>query len=173
MIVEPMRIPVFVSCPSDLSDAQLESAEIVKDLLDKNKLAWRALGRSDYSYRTPLTEVLGMVSRCSGGVILGFTQFEAPSGVFKPNSTGSRSVNQPVRMATPWNQLETGIIFSHGLPILVFKEEGISGGVFDIGTQDVYVNDMPSKPMNSFQQDRLETLFQNWAADVKHHYYAR
>jgi len=116
-----MRIPVFVSCPTDLSPAQEDSAEIVLDLLDKNKLAWRALGRSDYSYKTPLTEVLGMVSRCSGGVILGFSQFEAPSGVYKPNSANPRPVNQPVQMATPWNQLEAGIIFSHGLPILVFK----------------------------------------------------
>jgi hypothetical protein len=32
---------------------------------------------------------------------------------------------------------------------------------------------MPRNPMDPHQQDRLETLFQNWAADVKSHYYTR
>ena len=61
MNVEKMKIPVFVSCPSDLTPGQDASAQLIKDMLDKNKLAWRALGRSDYSYKLPLTEVLGMI----------------------------------------------------------------------------------------------------------------
>ena len=30
-----------------------------------------------------------------------------------------------------------------GLPLLVFKEDGISGGVFDSGVTDVFIHKMP------------------------------
>jgi hypothetical protein len=173
MQVERMRIPVFVSCPSDLNAEQDRSAQLIKEMLDKNKLAWRALGRSDYSYKLPLTEVLGMVNHCSGGVILGFKQFEAPSGIFKPGTPNQKKVDAPVIMPTPWNHLEAGVLFNLKLPILIFKEDGISGGVFDIGTPDVFIQKMPVPPLSPDANDDLETLFQNWASDVKKHYYGR
>lgn len=173
MFVERLRIPVFVSCPSDLSPDQEKSAEIIKQMIDKNKLAWRALGRSDYSYKLPLTEVLGMVRHCSGGIILGFKQFEAPSGIFKPGTPKEAIVNKTIVMPTPWNHLEAGILFNQRLPILIFKEDGISGGVFDIGTPDIFIQKMPMPPLTSIAEDDLETLFQNWASDVKKHYYGR
>jgi hypothetical protein len=173
MQIERMRIPVFVSCPSDLSPAQEEAALVIKKMIDKNKLVWRALGRSDYSYKLPLTEVLGMVRHCSGGIILGFKQFVAPSGVFKPGTPEERRVDSPVVLPTPWNHLEAGILFNQKVPILIFKEEGIGGGVFDIGTPDVFIQKMPAPPLSAQAEDDLEALFQNWASDVKKHYYAR
>ena len=173
MQVERMRIPVFVSCPSDLNPAQESAARIIKKLIDKNKLGWRALGRSDYSYKLPLTEVLGMVRHCSGGVILGFKQFEAASGVFKSGTPKEKRVKGSIVMPTPWNHLEAGVLFSQKVPILIFKEDGISGGVFDIGTPDVFIHRMPTPPLVASAADDLETLFQNWASDVKNHYYGR
>ena len=173
MKIERMRIPVFVSCPSDLSPTQESTAKLIKTMIDKNKLAWRALGRSDYSYKLPLTEVLGMVRHCSGGIILGFKQFESPSGVFKPDTPNEKVVSSPVVMPTPWNHLEAGILFNQNLPILIFKEDGISGGVFDIGTPDIFIQKMPSPPLTPEAKEDLDTLFQNWASDVKRHYYGR
>lgn len=173
MKVQRLRIPVFVSCPSDLSPDQENVAKIIKTMLDKNKLAWRSLGRSDYSYNLPLREVLGMVRHCSGGIILGFRQFVAPEGVFKPNSPKEKIVKDTVVMPTPWNHLEAGILFARNLPILIFKEEGISGGIFDVGTPDIFIQKMPSPPLTSEDKEYLDTLFQNWASDVKSHYYGR
>jgi hypothetical protein len=37
-----------------------------------------------------------------------------------------------VKQATPWNQLEAGVLYALGLPLLVFREAGIEGGVFDL-----------------------------------------
>src|SRR2546430_12066449 len=137
MEIERMRIPVFVSCPSELNPEQEGAAQLIKEMLDQNKLVWRALGRSDYSYRLPLTEVMGMIRHCSGGIILGFKQFEAPSGVFKAGTAHPRTEDKPVVMPTPWNHLEAGILFNQELPILIFREEGITGGVFDIRSEHV------------------------------------
>ena len=173
MKVERMRIPVFVSCPSDLSPNQEAAAQLIKELIDKNKLVWRGLGRSDYSYKLPLTEVLGMIRHCSGGVVLGFKQFEAPSGVFKPGTPKEKPTSDFVLMPTPWNHLEAGVLFNQELPILIFREEGIKGGIFDVGTPDVFIHQMPSPPLTADATDDLEMLFQNWASDVKSHYYGR
>jgi len=173
MEIERMRIPVFVSCPSALSPEQETAALFIKSLIDKNKLVWRALGRSDYSYKLPLTEVLGMIKHCSGGIILGFKQFEAPSGVFKKGTDKEKVVSDRIVMPTPWNHLEAGILFNQKLPILIFREPGIEGGVFDIGTQDVFIHNMPTPPLSKEVEDDIETLFQNWASQVKNHYYQR
>ena len=169
-----MRIPVFVSCPRMLNNEQEKSARFIKSLIDKNKLVWRALGKSDYAHQFPLTEVLGMVRHCSGGIILGFRQFEAPSGIYKKGTKEEKVQRKPVYMPTPWNQLEAGILFNQKVPMLIFRENGIDGGIFDLGTQDqVFIHEMPKVPLKKQSKDDLDTLLQNWAAQVKTHYYQR
>jgi hypothetical protein len=168
-----MRIPVFVSCPSpdNLSPDQDKSASIILELVERYKLEWRALGRSDYPNDLPLREVLRMVRHCSGGIILGFEQFRADSGVFKRGSPSEKPSGGPVVMPTPWNQLEAGILFSSRLPIMIFKEPGIQGGVFDVGTSEVFIHQMPTKKTTGEALDDLDSVVQNWVARVRRHYY--
>jgi hypothetical protein len=166
-----MRIPVFVSCPSTLNPEQEASAEIIHKLLQRYKLEWRALGRSDYPNKLPLREVLRMVRHCSGGIILGFMQFIAPSGVYRPGTSKEKSVAGPVIMPTPWNQLEAGILFNQKVPIMIFREPGVDGGIFDHGITDVFVHDMPTSATSEESLDDLDSVFQAWAAEVRNHYY--
>ena len=118
-----------------------------------------------------------MVRHCSGGLILGFQQYKFPTKTFLPHeaiSDSEKHRNETVFEATPWNNLEAGIIFSLDIPMLVFREKGITGGVFDIGGQpDLFIQDMPSEADFAIHEDRLQTLFQNWASDVKSHYYMK
>ena len=44
---------------------------------------------------------------------------------------------------SPWNHLEAGILFGLRLPILIFRDTGITGGVFDPGVSDVFIHEMP------------------------------
>ena len=168
-----LRIPVFVSAPSpdNLSPEQEESAEIIFKLMSKYKLEWRALGRSDYPNDLPLKEVLRMVKHCSGGIILGFEQFKAARGEFKPGSANAKKIHGGVSFPTPWNQFEAGILFNAGLPIVIFREPKISGGIFDVGTSEVFIHRMPTSQMLPDALDDLDTVFQNWVARVRAHYY--
>lgn len=43
-----MKIPVFVSCPTSLSDVQEAARKAILRELDRANLEPRALGRSDY-----------------------------------------------------------------------------------------------------------------------------
>lgn len=169
-----MRIPVFVSAPSpdNLSTAQQESVDIIEGLVSRYKLEWRALGRSDYPNDLPLKEVLRLVKHCSGGIILGFEQFRADSGEYKPGSPNAKTATGRVSFPTPWNQLEAGILFSAGLPIIIFRESTVVGGVFDVGTSEVFIHPMPNATTTPDSLDDLDSVFQNWVARVRTQYYA-
>ena len=181
-LIKPLRIPVFVSCPSRLSARQKLAAELIASQLENNKLAWRSLGRSDYPYEAPINEVVGMIRHCSGGVILGFTQYEATSVAFVPTlddndrasmPTGSEISKSKMAIPTPWNQLEAGIILAYDLPTIILKEKEIEGGVFDPKSQDLFIGEIPNPPLNPSEMDKLESVFQIWASKVKSHYYRR
>src|ERR1700761_6353110 len=135
-----MKIPVFVSSPTSLSPDQEARRETICRILNSLNMEPRALGRSDYPTDLPLREVMVIARHCSGGVILGFNQFTASAGVSKPGTAQERPATGPTFFPTPWNHLEAGILFSLGRPILVFKESGITGGVFDPGVTDVFVH---------------------------------
>jgi hypothetical protein len=171
--VPRMRIPVFVSSPSpdNLSPDQEKSATIIHELVKRYKLEWRALGRSDYPNDLPLKEVLRMVRHCSGGIILGFEQFRSSVGESKRGSKKAKSAASEVLFPTPWNHLEGGILFSSKLPMMIFSEPGISGGVFDVGATEVFVHQMPTSAMSPQALDDLDSVFQNWVARVRRHYY--
>jgi hypothetical protein len=169
-----MRIPVFVSCPTVLSNPQNGSRKVVTDLLEQYKMEPRALGRSDYPKDFPLKEVLIIAKHCHGGIVLGFEQCRATSGTWKPGTKEERPIepNKPVSLPTPWNQLEAGILFGLRLPLLVFRETHVHGGVFDVGTTEVFVHTMPPARPNSAKRDELEHVFLKWSAAVQAHYEA-
>jgi hypothetical protein len=167
-----MKIPVFVSCPTTLSNSQRESRKIILRELSRANLEPRALGTSDYPTELPLREIFVVAKHCAGGVILGFEQFYAESGTWKRfTDPPPEPIREPIIFPTPWNHLEAGILFSLGLPLLVFKEDGISGGVFDPGVSDVFIHKMPSPARIKTGRSALTAVFQKWQADVRQHYY--
>src|SRR3954447_6075864 len=118
-----MDIPVFVSCPTSLNDAQRASRAVIIRQLKRFNLEARALGRSDYPTELPLREVTLVARHCSGGVILGFEQYLSLGGVHKPGTPEEQRHENELKMATPWNHLEAGILFGLRLPILIFREQ--------------------------------------------------
>jgi len=102
---------------------------------------------------------------------LGFEQFRADTGVKKRGTDEEEPITSPTLFPTPWNHLESGILFALGLPLLVFRESGISGGVFDSGVTDVFVHKMPIGKMNEASLRALREVFLNWQRKVRTHYY--
>jgi len=62
---------------------QNKGREVILDQLKELQIAPRALGRGDYPSELPLREVYTIAKHCSGGVILGFNQFETDKGIWK------------------------------------------------------------------------------------------
>ena len=129
------------------------------------------IGRSDYPTELPLREVLILARHCAGGVVLGFVQFESKSGVLKPGTEKERQASDRMAFPTPWNQLEAGILFGLQLPLLVFREEPVEGGVFDIGVTDVFIHRMPAGTIAGEAKKALGQVFLKWQAAVRTNYY--
>jgi len=166
-----MKIPIFVSCPTQLSKEQEKARTLIIDELENLGMEPRSLGRTDYPSDFPLREVFVIAKHCSGGVILGFEQFYTKSGIWKRGTNEEKKNTNEVCFPTPWNQLEAGILFSLGLPLLVFKEENISGGVFDSGVTDVFIHKMPMGRLSKINKDALRQVLLNWQRKVRSHYY--
>jgi len=139
--------------------------------LDFLSLEPRALGRSDYPTDLPLREVYVLGTHCSGGVVLGFEQFYTEKGVFKRGTAEQNRVDTGVSYPSPWNQLEAGVLFALGLPLLIFRDERIKGGIFDPGVTDVFVHRTPSADMTPEKRQELHHLFLKWQSRVREHYY--
>ncbi len=168
-----MLIPVFVSMPNTLSKKQSEVHKMVLGELGHHGIEARTLGRTDYPTSFPLREVLTLAKHCSGGLILGFSQFEATAGTWKKGTPFKASVGKKktAHFPTPWNQLEAGILFAINVPLLVFRESGITGGVFDNGVTDLFVHPMPKPDAEYNEKKALRAVFQKWTAQVRAHYY--
>jgi hypothetical protein len=158
------KIPIFVSAPTALSSEQQISYEKIIRLFDRENLERRALGRSDYPTEFPLTEVYLIARHCSG-----YSQSIAETMIVKPNTPHERKA-QNVKSPTPWNQLEAGILFSLRVPLMVFREDGVTGGVFDEGVTDVYVNKLPVGAIEKATEKQMIAAIQSWVGRVREHY---
>ena len=55
--------------------------------------------------------------------------------------------------------------------MMIFREAGITGGIFDVGTSEVFIHQMPTAATTPQALDDLDSVFQNWVARVRTHYY--
>jgi hypothetical protein len=159
------KIPVFISCPTTLNKKQNEYRRFLIKELDTLNIEPRALGRSDYPKVYPLKEVAIIAKRCSGGIIMGFEQIRVEKGISKKGTKDQKNIPANALFPTPWNHIEAGILFGLKLPLLIFKEEGISGGVFDPGITDAFVHTFPEK-LTPQKKDEIIQVIQKWFAEV-------
>lgn len=166
-----MLIPVFGSCPTYLNKHQGEVQRHIFLELGRAGLEWRSIGQTDYPDKFPLREVHILAKHCSGGVILGFSQFETKSGVWKRDTPYMRRQHKTLKFPTAWNQLEGGILFALGLPLLVFREDGVSGGIFDNGVTDLFIHQIPKSRLTRENRREVREVIRKWAHKVHAHYY--
>jgi hypothetical protein len=116
--------------------------------------------------------VLTLAKHCAGGVVLGFCQFESSRGISKRGTVKEKVVKERVSFPTAWNNLEAGILFALSLPLLVFRADGIEGGIFDNGVSDVFVQQMPNGTLRGKKRKAFREVMQKFAAEVHAHYYS-
>ena len=165
------KIPVFVSCPTDLNKEQEKKRKKIVSILSELDMDVRALGRSDYPKENPLKEVYVLANHCAGGIILGFEQTYVVSGRTKRGTSKEKYIDTPFSIPTPWNQIEAGILFSLKLPLLIYKEVGVTGGIFDIGSSNLFVHEFPEGDINDNKLNEIKQVISSWYGDVNKVYY--
>jgi hypothetical protein len=148
---------IFFSCPSLLSPNQVMAARLWNHSLQRMGIEpipplsgnvgdalWRTLRRK--------------VESADGALILGLRQLRMDEGRWRPDTIASL---EPAKWwPTPWNHVEAGMAIMAGLPVLVIREAGVSGGVFD---PCVWTNGVYGAELNS---PSIEPTAMAWASDV-------
>ena len=166
-----MKIPVFISCPTSLSPSHEAARTLIIRQLDDNGLEARALGRSDYPAELPLREVLLIARSLLGWNNSGFRAVPRERWVEKARNRCRRArqhINSISDCLEPFGVRHS---FRASSPDPVFREDGITGRIFDTGVSDVFIHPMPPLHIKGAAKDALRQVFQRWAGRVRAQYY--
>jgi hypothetical protein len=160
---------VFLSMPNVRTARQEELVVALYAELDRRHLYARTVGVTDSGVVSPLSLVRKTMRRCHGALILGLVQGKIDSGTSKPGTRERKSLRNFV-FPTPWNQLEAGIAFAMGLPLLIVRERGIGGGVFDPGAAgDRFVHPVQLRSPRPWKTGELKSTLDAWEGEVVRH----
>jgi len=165
-----MSIQIFLSCPTSINATQTKVRKLICGECERLGFIIRSLGFTDYPTKFPLGEVLKLAKPCSGGLILGFAQFQTSQGIWKSGTPYEQQQQSITAFPTAWNQLEAGILFAIGVPLLIFREENITGGIFDSGVSDLFIQRMPKLNRSRIDRNAFRQVIDKWASEVKAHY---
>lgn len=126
---------IFLSRPTWIHESYRLGLRTLVTQLSNLELTPRTLGVSDYPSKAPLDEVIELMEKCQGAIVLGIPQIHVASGNVK-----SETIDVPFDMATEWNHLEAALAYSLGLPIIVIKHATVSRGIFDRGVLNAFVH---------------------------------
>lgn len=168
-----MQIPVFVSVGSRLTAPQASVRDKMYQVLDDVGLAPRTVGVTDYPTGNPLREVVVLARHCAGALVLGFAEFEVEEArrVNKVDNESEYDSIQRTRLATPWNQIECGMCAALGLPLAIFREDGIEDGIFDRGITDLFLQRLPTLATWEASVKPIKEVLYQWRTQVQSYYY--
>jgi hypothetical protein len=164
------RIPVFLSHPSRLNSVQQEFVDAMIFEIRRALLFPRTLPDSEQYPETPLTNIRRMMLSSFGLVALNLRQREV--------SVLRNNLGQPQQLVTwegsPFSQIEPGMAYQYGLPILLVRESGVEqNGVWSFGVGPFLILEWDSSlpVMSFFKRIDWREIFQNWTAQVRNGFY--
>ena len=136
----------------------------MRSKLEAEDMTPQTLERTDYPKFGVIGEVKRLMSDCSGAVIFGFKQLEIRDGFWRPSTAEEKPVKDQY-LSTPWNQIEAGMAAMLALPVLVVRQRGVDGGIFDMALGEYRIYQLlmdehcnATAHMNAFTA---------WCADVR------
>lgn len=159
-----MSRSIFVSKPNSLSPVQTQFCIRFFDFLKSRGFNPRTLGQTDFPNESPINAVRTVLEECSGAIVLGLNQTFVKEGLHKAHTPDEASL-QNCYLPTPWNQIEAGMAFVSRQPLLILKERGIKGGIFDAGSTDRFIHqaDLTEEYLSS---SRFLQPFHAWQEEV-------
>ncbi len=118
---------IFLSRPTWLPENHEPGFAALCRVLETLALQPRTLGATDYPSKSPLDEVIRLMSECCGAMVLGYPQICLEAGSVKAARVDH------LLLATEWNHIEAALAYARDLPLLVVHHTGVKRGVFDHG----------------------------------------
>ncbi len=102
---------------------------------------------------------------CVAAIVIGLERHHSFIGYEKEFSKGSKELIHKYS-SSPWIQIEAGMAYQAGLPILILKEAKVYGeGILDPQISDSFVFEFELKKLQKKISPELEEIIRSW---VKH-----
>lgn len=137
-----MNIPVFLSYPKPYKKSQEQFVVQLCSYLRNRGLEPRTLGVTDYDMKAPLAGIRRLMYESNGVLTIAFRRGLIEKGTVKPDSDmGQEKTEIDGRWITsPFCHIEPAMAFQLGLPILVFRENGVlDDGILEKGVLGLYM----------------------------------
>ena len=154
--------PIFLSQPTWVPSRHSSGLDKFKNLLRAHGLEPRSVGVTDLPSQAPLEEVIELMKRCYGAIILGIPQIEVQSGKLK-----GEEITSPFSLGTEWNHIEAALAYSLQLPVLVIHDVTVCRGIFDRGAANAFIYTVDFSSDSWALTDQISGALAAWCDRLK------
>lgn len=160
-------INVFISHPTPYNKEQKAFLSLIELELKKHVLNPTNLGKSNWSFISPLKPIKEIMDTCVAAIIIGLERHHSFIGYEKEFSIGSKELVHKYS-SSPWIQIEAGMAYQAGLPILILKENKVySEGILDPQISDSFVFEFELKKQIKKLSPELKKIILSWVTHFK------
>lgn len=160
-------INVFISHPTPYNKHQETFLSLIELELKKHKLNPINLGKNNWNFRSPLKPIKEIMGTCVAAIIIGLERHHSYIGYERESSKKSQQTLHKFT-SSPWVQIEAGMAYQAGLPIIILKEDKLYGeGIFDPQISDSFVFEFEIKKMQKQLSPQLSEAILSWVKYLK------
>jgi hypothetical protein len=169
-----MRSPIFFSYPKPWSSEQTRFIEGVSSYLKERGFEPRTLGVTDYDMDAPLRAIRRLMLESNGLVEVALRRIQVNEGTAKLRASDGKLENQSLVecwFTTPWAHIEPAMAYQLGLPILIFREQGVlADGLLEPGVVGLYMPeiDLTGDLETYFASPQWTQPIGQWEGRVRH-----
>ncbi len=167
-----MKKSIFLSYPQPFLERQKKFIDCVISYLSNRGFEPRTLGVTDYDMESPLIAIRRLMCESNGLITIAFRRTLIEQGIVNPLSNiGRESLKISNQWLTsPYCHIEPAMAFQLGLPILIFKEDGvIEDGIIQKGVTGLYLPsfNLDDDTKEYFKKEEWIQIIEKWEHQVK------
>lgn len=160
-------INVFISHPTPYNKQQVNFLSLIESELRKHGLNPINLGKNNWSFKSPLKPIKEIMSTCVAVIVIGLERHHSYIGYEKEFSKSSKELIHKYS-SSPWIQIEAGMAYYAGLPMLILKEGKVySEGVLDPQISDSFIFEFELKKLQKEISPELKEIILSWVTYFK------
>ncbi len=162
-------IDVFISHPTPFNKQQIGLLKLIDNKLESNGLNPVNLGKKNWNFKKPLEPIKKLMSGCKGAIVVGIERHHSLIGYEKEAATKKSDKTELIHKysSTPWVQIEGGMAYQAGIPLLILKEKKIHPeGILDPNNSDSYVFEFEIEKNWKKLSVEMERIIENWIDEL-------
>lgn len=145
-----------------MPDAHRQGLANFTRMLELHGLEPRTIGVTDQPSMSPMDEVIELMKKSVGSIILGFPQIDVQSGKVK-----GTAIDAPFCLATEWNHIEAALAHALQLPVLLIHDTTVVRGVFDRGATNTFLHSANFASESWGLSDQIDGAVTKWCERLR------